>query len=106
MDAVGYSQRARLHLGLPQFKTYVNSIPGLIFNFKIPGVDQMIMRMPPGVAKPSPEAAVYTLNWFSATGTGILLAAIISAFVMGIPFERWRGCIGKPSRWSVTPSLP
>jgi lactate permease len=69
--------------GLPQFKTYVNSIPGLIFNFKIPGVDQMIMRMPPVVAKPSPEAAVYTLNWVSATGTGILLAAIISGFVMG-----------------------
>ena len=83
MDAVGYSQRSVFVWGLPEFKTYVNSIPGLIFNFKIPGVDQMIMRMPPVVAKPTAEAAVYTLNWVSATGTGILLAAIISAFVMG-----------------------
>jgi lactate permease len=69
--------------GLPQFKSYVNGIPGLIFNFKIPGLDQMVMRMPPVVAKAHAEAAVYTLNWVSATGTGILLAAIISAFVMG-----------------------
>jgi lactate permease len=69
--------------GLPQFKSYVNSIPGLIFNFKIPGLDQMIMRMPPVVAKAHAEPAVYTLNWVSATGTGILVAAIISGFVMG-----------------------
>ena len=50
---------------------------------RYPVLDQMIMRMPPVVAKPTAEAAVYTLNWVSATGTGILLAAIISAFVMG-----------------------
>ena len=35
------------------------------------------------VAKATPEAAVYTLNWLSATGTGILIAALIAGFVMG-----------------------
>ena len=39
--------------------------------------------MPPVVPKPTPEAAVYTLNWLSATGTGILIAAIIAGLVMG-----------------------
>jgi lactate permease len=39
--------------------------------------------MPPVVSKPTREAAVYTLNWLSATGTGILIAAIISGLVMG-----------------------
>jgi lactate permease len=30
-----------------------------------------------------PEAAVFALNWLSATGTSILIAAIIAGFVMG-----------------------
>lgn len=69
--------------GLPQFKNYVNAIPGFIFKFAVPGLDQMIMRVPPVVAAPKAEPAVYVLNWVSATGTGILLAGIISGFVMG-----------------------
>jgi lactate permease len=32
------------------------------------------------------EAARYTLNWASATGTGILLAAIATAFFLRVPF--------------------
>jgi lactate permease len=67
--------------GLPQTKTFLDhlSVP----KFPIPGLDKMVMRMPPVVAKPTAEAAVFTLNWLSATGTGILVAALIAAFVMG-----------------------
>jgi lactate permease len=36
------------------------------------------------VAKPTNEAAVYVLNWLSATGSGILIAAIIAGLIMGI----------------------
>jgi lactate permease len=45
----------------------------------------MIQRVPP-VAPPNakPEGAVYALSWLSATGSGILLASIIAAFVMRI----------------------
>ena len=32
------------------------------------------------------EAARYTLNWLSATGTGILIAAITTALYLGVPF--------------------
>jgi lactate permease len=39
------------------------------------------------VAVPTKEAAVYTLNLLSATGTGILLAAIIGALVMS--YKPW-----------------
>jgi lactate permease len=39
--------------------------------------------MPPVVLKPTPEPAVFTLNWITATGSGILIAGIISGFVMG-----------------------
>ena len=42
----------------------------------------LIMKVPPVVPKPHPEAAVYVLNLLSATGTGILLAAIVGALFM------------------------
>ena len=43
-----------------------------------------MVRVPPVVPKPTPEAAVYVLNWLSATGSGILIAAVIAGLVMGI----------------------
>ena len=42
----------------------------------------MIQKVPPVVPTPHFESAVYTLNLLSATGTGILLATIISALIM------------------------
>jgi lactate permease len=60
--------------------------PGHITNPQIPinGLNRMVQRIPPVVAKPTPEAAVFSFNWLSATGSGILIAAIISGFLMGI----------------------
>ena len=34
------------------------------------------------------EAARYNLNWLSATGTGILIAAILTAFYLRVPFAQ------------------
>jgi lactate permease len=67
--------------GLPQTKKFLDGLSSP--KFLIPGLDKMVLRMPPVVAKPTAEAAAFTLNWLSATGTGILVAAIIAAFVMG-----------------------
>jgi lactate permease len=67
--------------GLPQTKTFLDKLSAP--KFPIPGLDKMVLRMPPVVVKPTAEAAAFTLNWLSATGTGILIAAIIAAFVMG-----------------------
>ena len=36
--------------------------------------------MPPVVGQPTAEAAVFTLNWLSATGSAILVAALIAGF--------------------------
>lgn len=67
--------------GVPQFKTFLDGL----FNpkFPIPGLDQLVQRVPPLVPKPRPEPAVYTLSLLSATGTGILVAAVVGAFFMG-----------------------
>ncbi|WP_429951586.1 L-lactate permease [Comamonas sediminis] len=66
--------------GLPPVKAWLNGI--FAPKFPIDGLHNLIMKVPPVVPTPHPEAAVYTLNLLSATGTGILLAAIVSALVM------------------------
>jgi lactate permease len=43
----------------------------------------MVQRMPPVVPEPTTEGAIFNLNFLSATGTGILLAALISARILG-----------------------
>jgi lactate permease len=66
--------------GLPDFKNYLNGI--FSPKFPIDGLHNLIMKVPPVVPKMHPESAVYTLNLLSATGTGILLSAIVGALVM------------------------
>lgn len=66
--------------GLPPVKAWLNGL--FAPKFPIEGLHNMIMKMPPVVTTPHPEGAVYTLNLLSATGSGILLAAIVSALVM------------------------
>ncbi len=67
--------------GIPQVKAYLDGIS--VFKIPIPGVDKLISRVPPVVLKPTPEPAVFTFNWLSFTGTGIFIAALISAAIMG-----------------------
>jgi lactate permease len=67
--------------GIPQFKTFLDGI----FNPKlsVPGLDKLVFRVPPLVPEPRPEPAVFALSLLSATGTGILAAAILGGFLMG-----------------------
>jgi lactate permease len=48
----------------------------------VPGLDKMILRAPPVLAKPTPEPAVYLFNWLSASGTAILITAIITGLML------------------------
>ncbi len=67
--------------GLPSVKSFLDKFS--IFKIPVAGLHNLILRVPPVVAQPSAEPAVFNFNWLSATGTAILLAAIISGFVMG-----------------------
>ncbi len=66
--------------GLPVVKTYLNSL--FAPTFPMSGLHLLVEKVAPVVPKPIKEAAVYTLNLLSATGTGILLASIVGALVM------------------------
>jgi len=82
--------------GLPQVKIFLDGIS--VVKIPIAGLHQMVQRMPPVVPKAAPEGAVYVLNWLSATGTGILIAAIISGFVMGLSVPQIVRIYGKTLR--------
>jgi lactate permease len=66
--------------GLPIFKTWLNGI--FAPNFPIDGLHNMIEKVAPVVPKPTKEGAVYQLLLLSATGTGILVSAIVGGLVM------------------------
>ncbi|CAM4255337.1 L-lactate permease [Bordetella muralis] len=66
--------------GLPPVKAWLNSL--FAPAFPMPGLHNLIFKVPPVVPEAHAETAVYSLNLLSATGTAILLAAVVSAFVM------------------------
>src|SRR3978361_1541864 len=63
------------------FKTWANSI--FTWNYPVPELHNMINSVPPVAAKPTPEGAVFGFTYLSFTGSGMLIAAIISRFLMG-----------------------
>ncbi len=68
--------------GLGPVKTLLNSwfAPSL----PVPGLDQAVLRMPPIVPEPHPEAAVFSFNILTATGTALLLAGVMGGFCLGL----------------------
>jgi lactate permease len=66
--------------GTGWFKSLVNPI--FTINYPVEGLDRMIQKMPPVVEKPETERAVFAFTYLSYTGTGILIAAIISGLLM------------------------
>ena len=67
--------------GTDAFKKAANAVYAPAF--PVEGLHNLIQKVPPVVAAPLQESAVFTFGFFSYTGTGILLAAVVSALVMG-----------------------
>ncbi len=53
-----------------------------VINTSVPMLDKLVVKMPPIVKAASPYAASYSFNWLSATGTAILLAAIVTVLML------------------------
>jgi lactate permease len=57
--------------------------------FPVPRLDGRIAKVPPATREPQEiERAVYRLNWLSAAGTGIIVAALLSVPWLGISWRR------------------
>jgi lactate permease len=99
--------------GYPDFKTFLNGgakghenfLNGIsVINVPVPMLDKAVMRTPPVVKKAAAEAAVYTFNWLSATGTSLLLTGIVSGLLLGFSLGElavifWRTLMRV--RWSL-----
>jgi lactate permease len=66
------------------FKPVQEALNSVTAQFPWPWLHREIQRMPPIVGKPSPYAAVFTMNWLSAAGTSCMLASLVSAAVLGV----------------------
>ena len=68
------------------FKSLVN--PYATWSYPVPELHNLIQKVPPVAAKPTPEPAVFAFTWLTYTGSGMLIAAILSGLLMG--FSPWR----------------
>jgi lactate permease len=81
-----------------------------VVRFEIPLLHNHVYRSPPVVQAPKdstekvkPEEAVYELKWLTATGTSVLLAAMLSAIWLRIPPVRFVKTFGRTVRMMLGP---
>ncbi|HEY1903002.1 MAG TPA: L-lactate permease [Terracidiphilus sp.] len=68
--------------GIPRFHHWMDANTSV--SIPVAGLHNVVQRVPPVAAAPAPETAIFNLNWLAATGTGILVAAVLAGFFMGL----------------------
>jgi lactate permease len=109
--------------GWPTWKTYLNNLfSGVTFKttllgstfsgtlslpaWDMPALHNLVQRMPPvALAGAKPEAARFVINWLSAAGTGVFVAALLSGLVLMLSAAQWKETIVRTARRMKTPVL-
>jgi L-lactate transport len=73
--------------------------------FDWPGLHNLVQRIPPVVAKPSPYAARYTFNFFSASGTSCLFSVFVAAMILRVSPGKLLKYIGATAKQLALPLL-
>jgi lactate permease len=99
--------------GIPEFKKYLNdlfssvtfatTLLGSPFAgtlslpvWDMPSLHSLVQRMPPvAPINAKPEVARFTINWLSAAGTGVFVAAILSGLVLKLSAAQWKDAFGR-----------
>ncbi|MBV8899237.1 MAG: L-lactate permease [Verrucomicrobia bacterium] len=79
--------------GLPQVKAFLDGL--WLPKVPVPGLHNLVQKVPPVVPKPAVEAAIYSFTLLSATGTGILLAACVGGVTMGYSLPQLAHAFGR-----------
>jgi lactate permease len=58
--------------------------PTVLNGIFVPGLHNVITRVPPVTAAPAPYAAVFTFNWLTASGTACFLATLVTALFLRV----------------------
>jgi len=109
--------------GVPEFKKLLNNLFSDI-TFKttlfgstfagslslpvwdMPSLHNMVQRMPPvAIADAKPEAARFAINWLSAAGTGVFVAALLSGLVLRLSATQWKDAFGQTMHRMKIPVL-
>jgi lactate permease len=69
---------------LPGFLPTVPETARLASRLMVPGLHNLITQIPPVTKAAAPYAALFELNWLSASGTACLLAAIATSVVLRV----------------------
>jgi len=109
--------------GMPAWKTYLNGVfKAVKINatllgsalggslslpaWQMPALHGLVQRMPPVAAvNAKPEAAVFNINWLSAAGTGVFVAAILTGLVLKMNGKQWKDTFAYTARRMKTPVL-
>jgi len=70
----------RTHALLPEAWKSKTSLNGLF----VPGLHNLVLRVPPVTPTESPYAAIFTLNWLTASGTACFIATILAAMFLRV----------------------
>jgi len=72
--------------GIPRFSLWMDRATSV--SVEVVGLHNIVQRVPPVADAQTAEAAIFNLNWLAASGTGILVAAILAGCLMGLgPFS-------------------
>jgi lactate permease len=109
--------------GTPVFKTYLNNLfSGVTFAttlfgspfagtlslpvWDMPALHNLVQRMPPvAPVNAKPEAARFVINWLSAAGTGVFVAAVLSGLVLGLSAAQWKQAFSRTLQRMKIPVL-
>ncbi len=72
--------------------------------FPVPSLHNSVVRTPPVSKERKPEEATFKINWLSATGTALFLAALVSGLMLRVCVRELAKIFGKTLhrvRWSL-----
>ena len=74
--------------------------------WSMPDLDGKVQRTAPVAPKNAkPEAAKFAINWLSAAGTGVFVAALITGLLLGMNGAQWGEAIRRTAKRMVIPVL-
>ncbi|AVS66470.1 L-lactate permease [Paracidovorax avenae] len=79
------------------------ALASTVVNIPVPFLHNLVEKVPPVVASAAPYGAVYTFNWLSATGTAILIAALVTIAFTRLSPARAVATLGETFRELAVP---
>ena len=88
--------------GFAPFKAWLD---GVTLRWQIPGLHNLVVRMPPVAKVALSLPAVFQFNWLSAAGTAVLLAGLLGGLIAGLRVRDLLRILGGTARQMAFPAL-